>query len=229
MKASQDTDEVSSGKGKGRGKGHGKGRGRGRGGKAKKSNIAKKGKEQETDNLEDEQEHEMPEPEAEDPEIEVEEPKVEKTKKRARKPASKPSASGASCEPFKVAKPKAKSNPAANPKGKRQSGVETGAKKVIKPQKTSKVSKAKGGEEPEPSDPADLDCPAGGPKTFARRYRPKGGMAARKWDAMKNAFNHYIRPCVRKTSAHEDRVACDMLFQFKLLLCSHSFPHVDVG
>ena len=104
---------------------------------------------------------------------------------------------------------------------------EAGCKKVIKPKKTSKVSKGKGGEEPEPSDPADPECPRGEAKTFARRYRPKGGIAGHKWDALKNVFNRYIRPCVHRTaSAHEDRVAYDMLFQFKLLLCSHNFPHV---
>ena len=175
------------------------------------------------ENPEEEHEREMPEPE-----MEVEESKVEKPKRRARKSASKPTASGASCETSKVAKPKAKSSSAAKPKGKRQSGVEeAGCKKVIKPKKTSKVSKGKGGEEPEPSDPADPECPRGEAKTFARRYRPKGGIAGHKWDALKNVFNRYIRPCVHRTaSAHEDRVAYDMLFQFKLLLCSHNFPHV---
>ena len=89
----------------------------------------------------------------------------------------------------------------------------------MKPKKISKVSKGKGGDEPDPSDPTDPDCPGGEAKTFARRYRPKGGIAGCKWDALKNVFNRYIRPCVHFASAHEDWVAYNMFVLFQLLLC----------
>ena len=125
--------------------------------------------------------------------------------------------------PKAKAKGKAKAKAGAKAKGQKQGQKQ---KKDPQPQvkhPKRKKSNAKPGEMDE--DAEDHPMEGGGKATFARRYKPGSDLlAARRWTAIKEAFELHVQPKVEQPSSLEAQGLCKHVQHFVWSLCPVQNP-----